>query len=83
MHSGTIPPIIRTSQHPGCLFRPQLAVFDPPGDKYLERARQTEPFDADIYEDEEVIDLESKLDLRRSAADLLLVERAKEWLLGE
>jgi hypothetical protein len=27
--------------------------------------------------------MERQNDLRRSAADLLLVERAKEWLLGE
>jgi hypothetical protein len=27
--------------------------------------------------------MERQDDLRRSAADLLLVERAKEWLLGE
>jgi translation initiation factor 1 (eIF-1/SUI1) len=29
------------------------------------------------------IELEWQLDLRRSAADLLLVERARDWLLGE
>jgi hypothetical protein len=49
-----------------------------PGD-----GRQTEPFDPDICEDEddEVIEMERQNDLHRSAADLLLVERAKEWLL--
>ena len=49
----------------------------------LATARQTEPFDPDIYEgeDEEYIEMERQDDLRRSAADLLLVERAKEWLL--
>ena len=38
-----------------------------------------------IYEDEdpEVIEMERKSELRRSAADLLLVERAKEWLLED
>ncbi len=51
----------------------------------LETARQTEPFDPSIYEDEdpEFIEVERKDDLRRSAADLLVVERAKAWLLGE
>ena len=53
--------------------------------EYLETARQTEPFDPSIYEDEdpETIEAERKVDLRRDAADLLLVERAKEWLLEE
>jgi hypothetical protein len=53
--------------------------------EYLETARQTEPFDPTIYEDEgpEAIEMERKSELRRSAADLLLVERAKEWLLEE
>jgi len=61
------------------IFEPwQLAEF-------LKTARQTEPFDPDIYEgeDPEVIEMERGNDLRRSAADLLLVERAREWLLGE
>jgi len=61
------------------IFEPwQLAEF-------LKTARQTEPFDPDIYEgeDPEVIEMERRNDLRRSAADLLLVERAREWLLGE
>ena len=51
----------------------------------LATARQTEPFDPDNYEDEdeEYIEMERQDDLRRSAADLLLVERAKEWLLDE
>ena len=53
--------------------------------EYLETARQTEPFDPSIYEDEdpEIVEMEREADLRRCAADLLLVERAKEWLLGE
>ena len=53
--------------------------------EYLEKAQQTEPFDPSIYEDEdpEDIEMERQADLRRSAADLLLVERAKAWLLGE
>jgi hypothetical protein len=51
--------------------------------EYLERARQSEPFDQDDYEgeDEETIELERKLDLRKGAAELLLVEQAREWLL--
>ena len=61
--------------------------------EYLEVARQSEPFDPSLYEpmDEEEaaeIDPEDVEDvrqdeLRRSASDLLLVERAREWLLGE
>ena len=51
--------------------------------EYLEQARQTERFDPRIYEDDDDVELERQLELRRSAADLLLVERAKEWLLGE
>ena len=53
--------------------------------KCLEKARRTEPFDPGIYEDDdpEDIEMERKADLRRCAADLMLVERAKELLLGE
>ena len=51
--------------------------------EYLERARQSEPFDPTVYDDEETAELENKLDIRKGAAELLLVERAKEWLLGE
>ena len=51
--------------------------------EYLETARQTEPFDPDDYDDAEEAEMERKSELRRSAADLLLVERAKEWLLEE
>ncbi len=60
------------------IFEPwQLAEF-------LKTARQTEPFDPDLYEgeDPEVIEMERREDLRRSANDLLLVERARAWLLG-
>jgi hypothetical protein len=51
----------------------------------LEKARLTEPFDHSIYEDDtpEDIEMDRKADLRRCAADLLLVEQAKAWLLGE
>jgi hypothetical protein len=51
--------------------------------EYLEAVRQTEPFDPGDLDDENDAELEWRLDLRRSAADLLLVERAKEWLLDE
>ena len=53
--------------------------------EYLQTARQTERFDPSVYEDSdaEEIETERKEDLRRCAADLLLVERAKEWLLEE
>ena len=56
--------------------------------EYLEKARGSEPFDPSLFEDEddridpeEVEDLRQD-DIRRSANDLLLVERAKQWLLG-
>jgi hypothetical protein len=78
--------------HPG--FRAEIpafaaevkAIFEPwQLAEYLETARQTEPFDPDIYEDEdpEVVEDERQDDLRRSARDLLLVEQAREWLLGD
>ena len=51
--------------------------------EYLETARTTEPFDPSLYDDAEEMEMERRYDIRRSAADLLLVERAKEWLLGE
>ena len=49
----------------------------------LEKARQTEPFDPNDYDDPEEAELERQLELRRSASELLLVERAREWLLEE
>ena len=61
--------------------------------EYLEVARQSEPFDPSLYEpldEEEAADIDPEAaeddrqdDLRRSAADLLLVEQARAWLLGE
>ncbi len=42
-----------------------------------------EPFDPSLYNDPDEAALERHLELQRSAADLLLVERAKEWLLDE
>ena len=56
---------------------------------YLETARQSEPFDPTLYDDEEeeidpeLVEDERRDELRRSAADLLLVEQARGWLLGE
>jgi hypothetical protein len=53
---------------------------------YLEKARHREPFDASLYDeddDPEEIEMERQLDIREAANDLLLVERAKEWLLGD
>jgi hypothetical protein len=53
----------------------------------LESARESEPFNAADYEEEgddpEDIEMERKSDIRRCTAELLLVERAKEWLLEE
>lgn len=51
--------------------------------EYLEIARQSELFHPDVYDDEEEAELERQLELRKSAAELLLVERARAWLLGE
>ncbi len=51
--------------------------------EYLEKARETEPFDASIYEDSEEAEMERQADIRRCAADLMLVEQAREWLLEE
>ena len=53
--------------------------------EHLETARQSEPFDPSDYEDEdaETVEWERQSEISRSAADLLLVERAKEWLLQD
>jgi hypothetical protein len=53
--------------------------------QYLETARQGEPFDPELYEGDEpeAVEDERQADLRRCASDLLLVERAREWLLGD
>ena len=48
---------------------------------YLENARQTEQFDASVYDDPEDAEFEQRSEIQQSANDLLLVERAKEWLL--
>jgi hypothetical protein len=62
------------------------AIFEPwQLAEYLETDRQTEPFDPDIYvdEDPDVVEDERREDIRRSARDLMLVEQARGWLLGE
>ena len=56
--------------------------------EYLETARQSEPFDPSLYDEDEDEDIDPEFvederqdELRRSADDLLLVEQAREWLL--
>ena len=54
--------------------------------EYLETAQQTEPFDSALYdedEDPEDVEMDRQEDIHRSARDLLLVERAREWLLDD
>lgn len=65
--------------------------------QYLETARETEPFDPSLFEprwhpdlDEEEIEFDAeevedmrKDDIRHCTRDLLLVERAREWLLDD
>lgn len=55
--------------------------------EYLEKAGWTEPFDPSLYDehdenyDPQLIEMERKDNVRRAANELLLIERAKEWLL--
>jgi len=54
--------------------------------QYLETARETEPFDPSLFEGDDEFDAEEvenmrKDDIRQCTRDLLLVERAREWLL--
>src|SRR3954452_9540753 len=52
----------------------------------LERARESEPFDPDLYDEEddpEAVEMGRQDNFRRSANDLSLVERAREWLLED
>lgn len=56
--------------------------------QYLETARETEPFDPSLFDGDEETDAEEvedmrKDDIRQCTRDLLLIERAKEWLLEE
>lgn len=50
---------------------------------YLDIARQTERFDPADYDDPKEAEAERRRELSESARDLLLVERAREWLLEE
>lgn len=53
--------------------------------EYLEKVGWTEPFEPSIYEEEgedpESIEMERQDNVRRVANEILLIERAKEWLL--
>jgi hypothetical protein len=56
--------------------------------QYLETTRETEPFDPALFEDDNETDSKEVEDMRRDdirqcTRDLLLVERARDWLLGE
>ena len=51
--------------------------------EFLETARQTERFDPTVYDDPEDAEMERQFELSKSANELLLVERAREWLLEE
>lgn len=56
--------------------------------QYLETARETEPCDPTLFEDDdetkpEEVEEMQRDDIRQCTRDLLLVERAREWLLGE
>jgi len=53
--------------------------------EHLKTARQSEPFDPGDYDDEnaETVEWERQSEIHRSATDLLLVECAKDWLLGQ
>jgi hypothetical protein len=66
------------------------AIFEPwQLGEYLDRAGWTEPFDATLYDpedddyDPEEIEMERKDNVRRVANEMLLIERAKEWLLED
>ena len=56
--------------------------------QYLETARETEPFDPSLFDGDDETDAEEvedmrKDDIRQCTRDLLLVERAREWLLED
>lgn len=50
---------------------------------YLDTARQTERFDPSDYDDHEEAEIARRLELHESANDLLLVERARQWLVED
>lgn len=56
--------------------------------RYLETARETKPFDSALFEEDDETEPEEieemrQDDIRQCTRDLLLVERAREWLLEE
>lgn len=54
--------------------------------QYLEVARYREPFDPTLYDEDDdpkEIEMARQQDIQEAARDLLLVERAKEWLLED
>lgn len=56
--------------------------------QYLETARETVPFDPTLFDGDDEFDSEEvedmrKEDIRQCTRDLLLVERAKDWLLED
>jgi hypothetical protein len=56
--------------------------------QYLETARETEPFDLRLFDGDEETEPDEVEDMRRDdirqcTRELLLIERAKEWLLEE
>jgi len=56
--------------------------------QFLETARETEPFDPRLFDGDDETDAEEVEDMRRNdirqcTRDLLLVERAREWLLED
>jgi hypothetical protein len=57
--------------------------------EYLEKAGWTEPFDPSLYDeddedyDPEEMEMERRDNVRRVAREMLLIERAREWLLGD
>jgi hypothetical protein len=55
---------------------------------YLEVAKQSEPFDPSLFDEDDETDAEDvedmrKNDIRQCTRDLLLIERAREWLLED
>lgn len=56
--------------------------------QYLEMARETQPFDPSLFDGDDEFEAEEVEDMRRDdirqcTRDLLLVERAREWLLDD
>jgi hypothetical protein len=77
-----MPSFERNSQRSSPKSRPSSSLGNWPS---IEKAGWTKPLDPSIYEEEgedsEFIEIERKDILRRAANELLLIERAKEWLL--